>query len=311
MQNDKNSKDIALSFVLLNYNNADYTVPCIRSIKEEVTVPHEIIVVDNASTDNSIEQLSQVDEIKLLRNATNRGFTGGNNDAVKLARGKYIVILNNDTTVYDSNIDELPTILDSLGKYDVVGGRIVGTDGEGQSCGGYEPRPIHFFLQFTILCYKKIRLPWLKDFWFYEWNKDEIKEADWAVGCFFAMRRDTFLDLGGFDERIFIYLDEVDLHKRMRKLGGRILLYPNIVILHYGQISWGDSHYIGLRHNYNSALYYLEKYYGQFYKYLFVIVVKTVNLFYLPVLSLLRLVTRGRKEKINTKMKFCLTLLFA
>lgn len=311
MNIDSDSKDIVLSFILLNYNNADYTIPCIYSIHKEVTVPHEIIVVDNASTDNSIEQLSRIDEIRLVKNSTNRGFTGGNNDAVRLAGGKYIVILNNDTTVYDSNINELPVILESLGKYDVVGGRIVGTDGKGQSCGGYEPRPMHFFLQFTILCYKNIRLPWLKDFWFYEWNKNQIKEADWAVGCFFAMRRDIFLELGGFDEKIFIYLDEVDLHKRIRKLGGRVLLYPNIIILHYGQISWGDSHYIGLKHNYNSAVYYLEKYYGWIHKFLFVFVVKTVNLFYLPILSLLRILTLGKKVKINTKLKFCLTLLFA
>ena len=84
------------------------------------------------------------------------------------------------------------------------------------------------------------------------------------------MRRDSFLELGCFDENIFIYLDDVDLHKRIRKMGGRVYLYPHIVILHYGQISWGSNHHVGLKHNYDSVVYYLEKYYSGFHKFLFI-----------------------------------------
>jgi GT2 family glycosyltransferase len=296
----------------LNFNNADYTIPCIRSIQETVKILYEIIVVDNASTDNSLERLSEVEGIKIVENDTNRGFTGGNNDGAKIAEGKYIVILNNDTTVYDSHINEMPSILDSLGKFDVVGGKILGIDGKPQSSGGYEPNPLYLFLQFTVLCYKNIRFPWLKNIMFSDWTENQIKEVDWASGCFFAMRRDAFLELGGFDEKIFIYLDDVDLHKSIRKHRGKVYLYPELIIRHYGQISWGESnHYVGLRHNYNSAVYYLGKYYPRLYKILFISSVKLVNLFYLPLLVLLRLFTLGKLVKINNKLKFCLTLLLA
>jgi len=306
------TEEIILSFILLNFNNADYTIFCIRSIQETVTVPHEIIVVDNASTDNSLDRLSQIEKIKLIKNSINRGFTGGNNDGVRIAEGKYVVIINNDTVIYDSSINELPVILYSLNKYDVVGGRIVGIDGMNQSSGGYEPHLFNFFLQFTVLCYKKIRIPWLKEFMLSIDSDDGVKEVDWASGCFFVMRRDAYMELGGFDENIFIYLDEVDLHKRLRKMGGHIYLYPNIVIRHYGQISWGGSnHYVGLKHNYNSAAYYLQKYYSRFHKLLFVFFIKLVNFCYLPVLVLARLATLGRLVKINQKLKFCLTLLLS
>jgi GT2 family glycosyltransferase len=302
-------KEKVLSFILLNFNNADYTVPCIRSIKETVTVPYEIIVVDNASSDDSLEKLSQIDGIKLVQNIINRGFCGGNNDGARIAEGKYIVILNNDTIVYDSNINEVPTILDQHGMYDVIGGKIVGMDGKIQGGGGYEPSAFELFLQFTLLCYKYFTFPWIKKI---DWNKNNTKEVDWASGCFFAMRLDTYLELNGFDENIFIYIDEVELHKRARKLGGRVYIYPNIIIRHYGQISWGGSnHYIGLRHNYNSATYFLGKYRGSFQKLLFIFFVKIVNLFYLPVFFLMRLMTFGRINKINNKLRFCLTLLFA
>ncbi len=309
MQSIGNEDKLAISFILLNYNNSDYTIPCIESIKRIVDVSYEIIVVDNGSTDNSLERLSRIQGITIVKNKTNRGFTGGNNDGVRIAKGKYIVILNNDTILEDEGINQLPSILDSLGRYDVVGGRLIGMDGRIQPSGGYEPYPLFLFLQFTVLCYKKIDFPFLRRFYFSDWKDEAVKKVDWASGCFFAMRRDSFLELGGFDENIFIYLDEVDLHKRARSKGGNVYLYPQLVIKHYGQISWGSNHYTGLRHNYNSAVYYLGKYNGIFQKFIFVISVKTVNLFYLPFFFFLNIIKDN--VKLKNKLKFCLTILSA
>lgn len=299
---------IVLSFILLNYNNVDYTIPCIDSIHNIVTVTHEIIVVDNASTDDSVERLSRVEEIKFVRNTVNRGFTGGNNDGARVAEGKYIVILNNDTLLKDPNINRLPDVLARHGKYDVIGGKVVGMEGEIQSSGGYEPTILDLFMQFAILYYKKIDFPWMKEI---DWSDDSIKEVDWASGCFFAMRLDTYMEMGGFDEKIFIYIDEVELHKRARGMGGKVFIFPEFVIHHYGQISWGSNHHVGLRHNYNSAAYFLEKSYSVLHRTLFVLSVKAVNLIYLPVFSILCLITLGRNAKINKKLQFCLTILSA
>ena len=311
MQTSNSGKEIILSFILLNYNNADYTVPCIESIQKTLEVPYEIIVVDNASADDSLERLSKIEDITLVKNSANRGFTGGNNDGVRAARGKYVVILNNDTTVYASNINELPAVFDSHGRYDVIGGRMVGIDGKAQTSGGFEPSPVIFYLQFILLCYIYIKLPWLKSFWFTEWTDNRVVEVDWAGGCFFAMRRDTYMELGGFDENIFIYLDEVDLHKRTREKEGHIYLYPNFIIQHYGFISWRGNNHVGVRHNYNSASYYLGKYYSRFHKLLFISAVKLINLLYLPGLFIMSLFTIRKVKVINDKLKICWTLLLA
>lgn len=309
MENNIEEKSIILSFVLLNFNNVDYTIPCIRSIQETVTVLHEIIVVDNASTDDSIDKLSRIEGIKLINNTTNRGFCAGNNDGAKVAEGKYVVILNNDTNVYGSNINDLPGIMEKHDKYDVIGGKVIGMDGKTQASGGFEPTAIELFLQFTVLIYKYFKFPWVRRI---DWSNDSVKEVDWASGCFFVMRLDTYIEMGGFDENIFIYIDEVEFHKRARSLGGRALIYPNIKINHYGQISWGgNNHYIGLRHNYNSATYFIRKHGSLFKKWLFIFSIKSVNLVYLPFFLLLKLVTFGKKQKINTKLKFCLTVLTA
>lgn len=299
---------IHLSFVLLNFNNVDYTIPCIRSIQDTVKVPFEIIVVDNASTDESIDKLSRIEEIKFVKNSINRGFCAGNNDGAKMAEGKYIVILNNDTLLKDPNINRLPDVLAQHGKYDVIGGKIVGMAGEIQSSGGYEPTILDLFMQFAILYYKKVDFPWVKRM---DWSDDSIKEVDWASGCFFAMRLDTYMEMGGFDEKIFIYIDEVDLHKRAREKGGKVFIFPEFVIHHYGQISWGSSHHVGLRHNYNSATYFLEKNYSLLHKALFILSVKAVNLIYLPIFFTLKLLTFGNNEKFNKKLQFCLTILTA
>lgn len=298
-----------LSIILLNHNNSGYTVPCIRSIQETLTVPYEIIVVDNGSTDNSIEELSRIGDIKLVVNKVNRGFTGGNNDGVRIAAGDYIMILNNDTILYGSNLNKLPDILKERSPLDVIGGKIVSKDtGSAQTAGGSEPNLFQLILYLTVFCYGYINVPrWLL-FWFSDWTGD-LREGDWASGCFFVMRRDLYLSLGGFDENIFIYLDEIELHKRVRQRGGRIYLYSNLIIQHYGSVTWKGKSHIGVKHVYHSAKYFLEKHKGRIQKSVFVFIVKSVNLLYLPVIFLLTVISLGRFSKLNEGLKICKVIL--
>jgi GT2 family glycosyltransferase len=298
-----------LSFILLNFNNSQYTVPCIQSIQKFVKIPYEIIVVDNGSTDRSLDVLSRIDGIVLVKNSTNRGFTCGNNDGVKAACGEYVVILNNDTVIEDSNLNKVPEIFKLLGRSDVIGGKMVGMDGVVQTSGGFEPQPIHLLLQFILYCYKWIQLPWIKQIWFLDWGNKAVQEVDWAAGCFFIMRRSVYVELGGFDEAIFIYLDEVDLHKRVRKLGGKIYLHAELVVRHYGSVTWIGKRYVGVRHNYQSAVYYLGKYYGSFQKNFFIFFVKLANLIYFPIIALLSILFLRKSELINEKLKICKVLL--
>lgn len=301
--------EVVLSFVLLNYNNSGYTTQCIKSIDSAVVVPHEIIVVDNASSDESLNILSKYEGIRLLKSPTNRGFTGGNNDGARIAGGKYIVILNNDTTLYNSNINELPGILASHGPWDVVGGKIVGMDGKPQTSGGYEPTLLHLLLHFAAYCYKYFPLPFVRGIWLSSWNHNQVKEVDWASGCFFAMDREKFMELGGFDENIFIYLDEVELHKRIRAMGGRIYLHPNVIIHHYGGVTWSTKNHISVKHNYNSAKYFLKKYHGWFRRIIFITFTKAASLVYLPLLFALCTLSLWKWRKLNQKFKICATLL--
>lgn len=297
------------SFILLNFNNFHYTEACVRSLRETLNISYEIIVVDNASSDDSRKRLAGLHGVRLVLNDRNRGFTGGNNDGAAVAQGDYVVILNNDTTVYDSGLNALPDVLCRHAVNDVIGGKTIGKDGQTQCSGGYEPSFIHLLLQFCLYCYRYFPIPGVKEHWFSAFRNESAHEVDWASGTFFVMRRQTFEKLGGFDEKIFIYLDEVDLQARARKLGGRIFLYPQFRITHHQQTGWKAHNALGWKYNYQSAAYYLGKHRGALHRALFVAVTKATNALLWPLFFLANLATGRRCAKIADKLLICETFI--
>ena len=122
--------DPVVSVLVISYNTRPMTLACLRSLHDETKVPHEVIVVDNASADGSADAIAAAfPEVRLIASATNLGFAGGNNLAAGHARGRYILLLNPDTVVLDGAVDRLVGVAEGDPHARIWGGRTLYADG--------------------------------------------------------------------------------------------------------------------------------------------------------------------------------------
>ena len=216
---------IKLSIIILSFNTKKLTLDCIKSIfkvykKNIENNELEIIVSDNGSKDGTLEAVRKLDKVKVFENNKNLGFSKGNNVAAKRALGKYILFLNSDTEIRDEGFIKMIDFMDKNEKIGVLGAKLLNPDGKPQkSCGNFYT---FFNLLFTIFG---------KDT-FVRKSPNSIQEVDWISGASFMMRRDVFEKTRGFDEDFFMYIEDMELCYRVKKIGYKTYFYPNIKLIH-------------------------------------------------------------------------------
>lgn len=190
---------------------------------------YEYILVDNFSEDDSVKILSS--EIKkysgfhLFENPSNNGFGAGNNYGAKHAKGEYILFLNNDTQIKGNGISKMVEYLNSHPNVGIVGGELKNLDGSSQSSVGT------FFTLFpTILLLLGMQRLGVTD-----QNPKKVQEVDWVKGALLMIRKELFEKVDGFDEKIFMYTEDMELCYRVKKLGFPIVFIPTDGILHHDQ----------------------------------------------------------------------------
>jgi hypothetical protein len=215
---------IKLSIVTLSYNTKDLTLACLRSIalqyKQELERKElEIIIVDNASSDGSPSAISN---FKLIQNKENVGFGKGCNIGAKAAEGKYILFLNSDTEVLDKGFLSMTNFLDKNLDVAILGGKLENNDGSIQrSCG-------KFYNLFNLL----IMLLGLERFGFLRSTPSKIQKVDWVSGACMMVRNSVFEKLNGFDRELFMYVEDMEICFRARRLGYSTYFYPNLLLKH-------------------------------------------------------------------------------
>jgi hypothetical protein len=185
---------------------------------------YEIIVVDNES-ENTLKINNEKVKISVIKNKSNVGFGTANNQAVKKAKGEYVLFLNVDTEVLDDAITKLFTFIKGHTKVDIAGGKLINTDYTDQPSAG----PFYSLLvTFSVLFLKGDRLK------FTRYSPATIKKVDWVSGACILMKKSSFQTIGGFDENIFMYMDEIDLLYRAKKIGLQVYFYPDARFIHIG-----------------------------------------------------------------------------
>lgn len=229
-----------VSILVISYNTRELTLACLRSVYEQTRrVTFELIVLDNHSVDGSAEAIEAAfPGVRLIRAGRNLGFAGGNNVAAREARGRYLLLLNPDTVVLDGAIDKLVAFADANAQWGILGGRTVFADGtlNPASC-WRRPTP---WSSFCIAAGLTAMFPTSDLFAresFGSWRRDSIREVDIVSGCFFLVRRELWLGLGGFDPAFFMYAEEADLCLRAAKRRVRCAVTPEATIVHYGGAS--------------------------------------------------------------------------
>ncbi|MBQ3582418.1 MAG: glycosyltransferase family 2 protein [Alistipes sp.] len=231
-----------LSIIIISYNTKEILDNCIASIKSScIRHSYEIIVVDNASHDGSVDMLEQKhSDIKLIKNKENKLFAIANNQGAKIATGEYLFLLNSDTLVYDTNIDRLIDYFDTLSDQIIcIGPKILNFDKTLQSQG------MHGFSLWGTFCsyFKiekilpgfigKILLPPAT----YCWNCNQPHEVGWVSGCAMMIRRKEYMALGGLNEKLEFYGEEPEFSYRAKKNGYSTYYNPYVEIIHLGGYS--------------------------------------------------------------------------
>lgn len=200
----------------------------------------EVVVVDNASKDGSAEfvRAKYGDKIVVVRNRENKGFSGGINSGILASRGEYIVLLNPDARFERVDFDRLQKYFEKKNtEIGIVAPQVVWPNGNIQPSFGFFPSRFSLFLY-----YFKISRLLPKGFLVYNniWNKRfyrKVNSVDWVSGCSFIMKR-SFLDkLSLFDEGYFLYVEDVDLCRRVKKAGKEVVVDPQWKVSHILQAS--------------------------------------------------------------------------
>ncbi|HEY1903639.1 MAG TPA: glycosyltransferase family 2 protein [Terracidiphilus sp.] len=241
--------DYAVSIIVVSFNTRDLLHGCLKSILAEVNrlptdLTAEVLVVDNASDDGSPGMVErefaagqasgQSDPVRLIRSTVNLGFAAANNLAMEVARGRYLVLLNSDAFFHSGALRLAIEHMDADTTAGVGGARLVGPEGEWQPSARAFPNFLHVFVVFSGLAsrYPKSRIFGAFD---RTWASPDVEAAvDWVPGAFSIMRREALVTTGLFDPQFFLYCEEVDLCRRIKAKGFRVLYWPDVVVTHIG-----------------------------------------------------------------------------
>jgi len=228
-----------ISVVVVSYNTRDILRRCLAQLRAALAgIRGEAIVVDNASADGSADMVAdEFPEMRLLRSSVNLGFAAANNRGFELARGRYVVLLNPDAFVGDGALARALAHMERSPRVGLAGGRLQDPDGRLQPSGRLFPSLLNELLVTSGLAarYAGSRLFGRFD---RSWaDPGRPARVDWVPGAFTIIRREALARTGGFDERFFMYYEEVDLCRRMADAGYEVWYWPDIVVTHIGGAS--------------------------------------------------------------------------
>ncbi len=233
---DESSQEVGVSVIIVNYNVREFLRQSLLSLRKALApLPAEIFVVDNASADGSVEMVRrEFTEVRLIANPENVGFAAANNQALRQARGRLVVLLNPDTIVQEDTFLAILDFIDAHPDTGMVGCKVLNPDGTLQlACRRSFPTP---WVAFTRLSGLSQLFP--KSRWFGRYNltylpEDETTEVEAISGSFMAVRREALAQVGVLDEEFFLYGEDLDWCFRMRQTGWKIQYFPGTQIVHF------------------------------------------------------------------------------
>ena len=256
----KQSNKVIFSIIIVSYNTKELLKQCIESITKNSktsNISYEIIVVDNNSKDDSVKFVNSLIRnklaIKLIENKNNVGFAKANNQGIKIAQGKYIMLLNSDTIILNNALEKMVDYLEKNRDVAVLGPKLLNADRTPQpSVGNFPSLPVAvnmlFFEHFVPNR-------------FVRWSPKTTRTVDWVMGAALMSRREIFNKIGGLDENIFMYMEELEWCYRVKKNGYKIYFYPQAKIVHLGQGSSKTGRKDPIINIYKGLIYFYRKHY--------------------------------------------------
>lgn len=227
-----------LSIIIVSYNTSQITLDCLHSIFNATwRSEFEVIVVDNNSKDDSVKLIKQeFPKVHLIENKDNKLFAIANNQGVKIAKGKYVLLLNSDTIVEGDNIQRMIDFFEKCHQNVIcIGPKVLNKDGSLQSCGytsisNLVQHVCHLFFLDRILPLRFISKR-------YDCNPNRTRETGWVVGACMMIPRELYNKFGGLNESLIFYGEEPEFGYRTEKMGYKTMYYADASIIHLGGAS--------------------------------------------------------------------------
>ena len=254
---------VDLSIVIVNWNVRDLLRRCLNSILDTgCSILVEVIVVDNASTDGSVEMVeTEFPGVHLITNADNRGFPAANNQGIAVAQGRYVFLLNPDTELVGDALATMVAFADAHPDAGIVGPQLLNSDGSVQSSRRRFPTLATAFFESTWL--QSCSPPRvLERYYVLDRPDDVVQDVDWVTGAALLARRKAIQQVGPMDEGFFMYSEELDWCRRIKAAGWQVVYLPTATVIHHEGKS--SEQVIPARHIYfqSSKVRYFRKHHG-------------------------------------------------
>lgn len=228
---------VKISICIVNYNSSKLLGRCLESIRRfPPNCEYEIIVVDNNSMDMSQLNILAYDRVRFVLNKWNAGFAGGNNQAFRLAKGEYLLLLNPDTEVRNGALDALICCADAHPKAGLISARLINPDGTTQV--GFNirrlPGLLVAFNQLLMIDEILPINPLTRCYMGFDLDYSQLQAVEQPAASALLYRRTTWEQVGGFDIRFSNWYNDVDLCKRVLDAGDEIIYCPAANVMHYG-----------------------------------------------------------------------------
>lgn len=227
-----------VSTITVNYNHKYFPKLSVEALEEASHPwPIEIVFVDNASTDplslNFLRKAHKEERIKLIESPANVGFAAGNNLGVENATGEYVLILNPDTTVREDSIAKMVEYMESHPEVGILGPKLEYSDGTIQDSCRRDMKFYDLILKRTPLGKLPLFKKRVENYTMGDFDKNKTQEVELITGACMLIKRDFYDEIGGFDDRYFLFMEDFDLCKEVRKAGKKVVYFPEAIINHY------------------------------------------------------------------------------
>jgi GT2 family glycosyltransferase len=246
-----------VSIIIVNYNGLRFTRQCLESLfRYHSTDAVEVIVVDNNSKDGSQTELSEIfPSIKMIKLSENKGFGAANNAGAKRAKGDFLFFVNNDTIFLEETANKLKKILLAKKDWGIISPKLLNEDRTFQLSFGKFPSILNEFRTRKMTYEYSLQ------------SKEDILsekpvEKDWVTGAALMIKKDLFNSINGFDDQFFMYFEDIDLCRTVKKKGFHSLYIPTIRMVHFGGKSYVKKNNTILYEYRRSQLRYYDKYHS-------------------------------------------------
>ena len=227
-----------LSVIIISWNAKQFLVKCLSSLYEKnKSFDFELILIDNNSTDGTKDYIIQkYPQIIYVHNTENRGVAPARNQGLRMASGKYVLVLDVDTEFITGNsFSILFNLMESNPEIGLVGAQLISSDGEIQrTCLKFPSLWIKLFVRFESLFFIK-KLKMIREYYMEGYNHRELLEVDYVIGAFQFIRKELLVDIGLYDEKIFYGPEDIDFCLRTKRNNYKVVYYPHVKLFHFYQ----------------------------------------------------------------------------